>query len=189
MKTRGFYINLSLIMKKTLLNICVILLGAVVLAGCSTRKHTVRSTYTVQEEKQIEKEVEKKLSGDELKIIEEAFEWLETPYALGRQDKGVATDCSGLVMVVFEKQIGCKLPRNSAKQAEFCEEIKASKIKPGDLVFFITNNGNKINHVGIMIDETKFIHASSKGVVVSSMETNYYKTHFQKYGRVPCMKH
>lgn len=166
---------------------------AVLLTGCSSHRRSVRRGMSKAErlkvEHQIEKDVERSLAGDELRVVDEAFKWLETPYVFGKQDKGKGTDCSGMVMVVFEQTIGCKLPRNSAKQAEFCEEIKERQVKPGDLVFFITNKGSKINHVGIMIDEKQFIHASSHGVVVSSMETDYYKTHFQKYGRVPCMRH
>lgn len=158
--------------------------------GCSTHRKTAKQKFTHSEELKIEKdEVEGRLKGDVKKVLEEAFEWLDTPYAFGRQDKGVATDCSGLVMVVFEKTIGCKLPRNSAKQAEFCETVKQRDVKPGDLVFFITNKGDKINHVGIMIDKEKFIHASSRGVVVSSMKSDYYRTHMQKFGRVPCLEH
>lgn len=163
------------------------------MASCGVGRHSVKEKRSkeefLKEEREIEKKVERGLKGDEKKIIEEAFEWLETPYVYGRQDKGVATDCSGFVMVTFEKTIGCKLPRNSAKQSEFCEEVEASKIKPGDLVFFITNGGDKINHVGIMIDSVQFIHASSKGVRVSSLESDYYKNHFVCFRRVPCMKH
>lgn len=179
-------------MVKINVNYKILIITAVsflLLTACSSHKKIVSSQFTHKEEKQIEKEIEKRLKGDELRIIDEAFEWLDTPYKYGAEEKGVATDCSGMVMKVFEKSIGCKLPRNSAKQAEFCESIRETEIKPGDLVFFITNSGDKINHVGIMLDDEKFIHASSKGVVVASMRSNYYKTHFKKYGRVPCMKH
>lgn len=171
--------------------ICIIS-GACVLAlaGCSSHKRVTKYNYTFEQEIKIEEEeVEEKLQGDEKLVLEEAFEWLDTPYEYGRQDKNIATDCSGMVMQVFDKAIGCKIPRNSAKQAEFCHEISHHSIKPGDLVFFITNGGNKINHVGIMIDKEKFIHASSHGVRVSSMESDYYKKHFKQYGRVPCLKH
>lgn len=173
-------------MKKTVFLLFVLCL---VLSACRSHRKVTDIHYTHEEEIRIEEtEVEGKLEGDVKAVLEEAFEWLDTPYAYGRQDKGVATDCSGLVMVVFEKTIGCKLPRNSAKQAEYCEEVSSIHPKPGDLVFFITNKGDKINHVGIMIDKEKFIHASSHGVLVSNMKSDYYKSHFVKYGRVPCLK-
>lgn len=136
----------------------------------------------------MERELQKFLKGNELRIISESFEWLGTPYAFGMQNKGEGTDCSGMVMVIYNDIAGCKLPRNSAQQAEYCLGLETDdKVKAGDLVFFITNSGDKINHVGIMIDETQFIHASSKGVVISSMETSYYQTHFRSFGRVPCL--
>lgn len=182
----------SLIHKLNYLSYAFFFPLAMLATGCSThRKSTSPQThFTHEEELKIEEmEVNNRLHGDEKAILVEAFEWLDTPYAYGRQEKGQATDCSGMVMLVFENTIGCKLPRNSAKQADFCNEISERQIKPGDLVFFITNSGSKINHVGIMVDKVKFIHASSKGVIVSSMENDYYHSHFVKYGRVPCMEH
>lgn len=162
------------------------------LSGCSTLKHSVKNkkkgkAKTEKIDKHRRHEIEKNLHGDVKLIIDEALEWMGTPYEFGRQDKGVATDCSGFVMRVFEKA-GYKLPRNSAKQAEFCSPVKKGGVKAGDLVFFITNGGTKINHVGLMIDDDQFIHASTKGVVISSMSSNYYSTHFQLYGRVPGLK-
>lgn len=182
-------------MKKLKRPLFISLIAAITisLASCSSHRHSVKrdktSTTQLKSDEKTLKEIERKLKGDEKKIMDEAMEWLGTPYTYGRQDKGVATDCSGFVMMVFDKSIGCKLPRNSAKQSEFCDKVSANKVKPGDLVFFITNNGNKINHVGIMIDDVQFIHASTKGVRINSLEQNFYKTRVQKFGRVPCMKH
>lgn len=167
-----------------------LIIGMGLLAGgCGSHKKATKTKYSHSEELKIEKEEVEILEGDEKRVLEEAFEWLDTPYAFGRQDKGVATDCSGMVMLVYEKAIGCKLPRNSAKQSEFCKHIEHHQVKPGDLVFFITNGGEKINHVGIMIDKQKFIHASTHGVMVSTMESDYYKKHCRGYRRVPCMRH
>lgn len=120
------------------------------------------------------------------KIIEEAKTWIGTPYLYAHKEKGSGTDCSGMVMVVFEEVTGIKLPRNSAKQDEFCETIKEIDILPGDLVFFATGKDkNKVSHVGIMVDKETFIHASSsKGVTISKMATPYYQRTFLRYGRV-----
>lgn len=121
------------------------------------------------------------------KIANESLTWVGTPYKYGRSDKGVATDCSGLVLVVYQEVANIKLPRNSAQQAEFCKELKAKDIMPGDLVFFATGKDKKkVSHVGVMIDESKFVHASSsKGVIVSDMSGSYYQKTFIKFGRVP----
>lgn len=177
-------------------SICKLLIFFLLMAGissCSTYHHSVKkrakNNHTIRKEKKEKKAKQKRtnLNAKAESVIREAYEWMGTKYEYGRQEKGKSTDCSGFVMVVFETTLGCKLPRNSAKQAEFCKHIKRNDIKPGDLVFFITNGGAKINHVGIMIDESQFIHASTNGVTVSSLEKPYYQKHLQKFGRVECL--
>jgi cell wall-associated NlpC family hydrolase len=45
-----------------------------------------------------------------------------------------------------------------------------------------------VSHVGIVIDDRQFIHASSsKGVVISDMTTPYYQRTFKMFGRVPAL--
>lgn len=128
-----------------------------------------------------------KLHGTQKKIVEEAVSWIGTPYRYAGKEKGRGTDCSGMVMSVYEKEAGIKLPRNSAKQAEFCKKLNRKSVKPGDLVFFATGKDKrKISHVGIMIDDVRFVHASTrKGVIVSEVTTPYYERTFMMYGRVP----
>ena len=125
-------------------------------------------------------------SMDESSIVKEAMTWMGTPYAYGKCEKGKGTDCSGMVMSVYYEVLGIKLPRNASKQAEFCEKVSDKKVIPGDLVFFATGSDkNVINHVGIMIDSVNFIHASSsKGVVVSNINSLYYVRTFKLYGKV-----
>lgn len=128
-----------------------------------------------------------RLSGVQGALVAEAESWLGTPYLYAGAQKGVGADCSGLVMKVFESAAGFELPRNSAKQAEFCSRLEREDVQPGDLVFFATGkNHEKVNHVGIMVDADRFIHASSsKGVCVSSMASDYYVRAFRMFGRVP----
>lgn len=128
-----------------------------------------------------------KLEGVEGKIVEEAMTWIGTPYKYAGTEKGKGTDCSGMVLRVYETAAGIKLPRNSRKQAEYCKKLKKDKVKAGDLVFFATGKDRKaISHVGIMLDDARFIHASTKkGVIVSEVTTPYYERTFIMYGRVP----
>ena len=158
------------------------------LAGSSCRSHKkpkVEETVIIEETIEVKKPGKKKEKTLREKIVEEALTWEGTPYAYGRSDKGKATDCSGMVIVVYEEVAGMKLPRNSAKQAEFCEEVREKDVLPGDLVFFATGSDKKaVSHVGIMIDKIRFVHASgSKGVIISEMTTPYYNRCFIKYGR------
>lgn len=122
-----------------------------------------------------------------IKIVKEAYGWLGTPYGYGKAEKGVACDCSGMVMSVYLNVMGIKLPRNSAQQQDFCKKLKKKDVKIGDLCFFATGkDSDKVSHVGIMVDDNNFIHAStSKGVVVSDINQPYYVKTFKGFGRVP----
>lgn len=121
----------------------------------------------------------------DIPLYEESAKWLGTPYKYAGNTRS-GCDCSGLVgqiyLAVYEKQ----LQRNSAQiMYKNCDEISQSKLKPGDLVFFSTGGGSKINHVGIFLKEDKFIHASSsKGVIVSNLQERYYQRTFVCAGRV-----
>lgn len=128
-----------------------------------------------------------KITDRQHHIIEEAYTWLGTPYRYAGVDKGDGVDCSGMVMKVYETVTGEKIPRNSAKQAEFCSRLDADDVDAGDLIFFATGSDpEKVSHVGIIIDNENFIHASSsKGVVVSKYTTPYYQRTFMMFGRVP----
>jgi cell wall-associated NlpC family hydrolase len=72
-------------------------------------------------------------------------------------------------------------------------EIPLSKGRAGDLVFFNINS-KKPTHVGIYLGDRNFVHVSSSlGVVVSSLEEEYYKKHFLgirrlQYGRIAISK-
>ena len=129
------------------------------------------------------------IGGSEIgkRIVKEANGWLGTPYGYGKAEKGVACDCSGMVMSVYLKVTGVKLPRNSAQQQDFCKKLKKKDVKIGDLCFFATGkDADKVSHVGIMVDDNNFIHAStSKGVVVSDITQPYYVRTFKGFGRVP----
>lgn len=117
--------------------------------------------------------------------VEVSF-WLGTPYRYGGSSKS-GTDCSGFVGEVFKKVYGKQLERSSDDQArKDVRKVGKHKLKTGDLVFFRTaRKSKKIDHVGIFLKDGQFIHAStSKGVIVSSLDEDYYKRTWKKGGRV-----
>lgn len=125
------------------------------------------------------------VSKERKEIVKEAKKWLGTKYAYAGKTKG-GTDCSGMVMTIYKDVLGINLPRNSAKQAEFCTGINKDDLLPGDLVFFATGkNKNRISHVGIYIGNGDIIHAStSRGVTVNNLSEQYYTKTYICSGRV-----
>ena len=123
--------------------------------------------------------------GDNRKLYDEVESWLGVPYRFGGTNRS-GVDCSGLVGQLYGAVYGVPLQRNSAKILQVnCQEIKKSSLKEGDLVFFSSQKSRaKINHVGLYLKDQKFVHAGSKGVVIDSLGTNYYKTHYVASGRV-----
>ncbi len=161
----------------------LLLLPALLLVGC--KSHGPKNEAPASAEVVMIKKL-KKPDGVHKKVADEAMTWLGTPYAYAKSEKGVGTDCSGMVLKVYLDVTGTKLPRNSAQQADFCKNLDRDEVEIGDLVFFATGKDlNRVSHVGIMLDAESFIHAStSKGVVISKINTPYYTSRFIKFGRV-----
>lgn len=113
--------------------------------------------------------------------------WLGTSYKYGGMSSA-GVDCSGLTNIIVKKVYGKSLNRSSADiYAANVTKISKSSIKEGDLVFFRTDGrrSKTPNHVGVYLNNDKFIHAStSKGVIVSSMTQQYYVTNYIGAGRL-----
>ncbi len=124
---------------------------------------------------------------DNYKLYSEAASWLGTPYKYGGTSrKGV--DCSGFTYLMYKNVYDKTLSRQSAQiLTNNCKRITQSDLREGDLVFFRTD-GKKSktpNHVGIYLKDKQFVHASSsKGVVISSLDNDYYKRNWIAGGRV-----
>lgn len=112
-------------------------------------------------------------------VAEYAMGFRGVPYRLGGADPA-GFDCSGLVRYVFA-QYGVSVPRVVEEQYEQGRKIKASRLKPGDLVFFNTKNrGRDASHVGIALGEDRFLHApNSTGVVrVETLGSTYWGSRY-----------
>ena len=98
-------------------------------------------------------------------------------------------DCSGLMFNTF-KNIDMTLPRSSHEMANYGTKIDKSQAQKGDLIFFATFGGKRVSHVGMITEvtsdgEIKFIHsATSSGVIVSSINEDYYTRTFVQINRV-----
>ncbi|WP_312822524.1 C40 family peptidase [Epilithonimonas sp.] len=121
-------------------------------------------------------------------ILSEAESYLGTPYRYGGTSRS-GIDCSAFVLSVFGVAAGMDLPRVAADQSQEGVAVERTELQKGDLVFFSHRRG-RISHVGIVEEvtpegEIKFIHAAtSKGVMVSSLDDNYWGPKFQFAKRI-----
>ena len=98
-------------------------------------------------------------------IVESAHQYLGVPYKWGGTSES-GFDCSGLTRAIYRLN-GISLPRASYEQYNDGSSVTKSKLQKGDLVFFTTNRSKRINHVVVYVGNNEFIHAPSKGKVVS----------------------
>lgn len=115
-------------------------------------------------------------------LLTEANTWIGTKYIWGGTSrKGV--DCSAFVRNVYKSALNVNLPRTSREQFKDTVPIQYKDIKKGDLVFFLNNKG--VHHVGLIIDEDTFIHASSsRGVRIDSLSKGYWSNQRKKFNRI-----
>lgn len=108
-------------------------------------------------------------------IVKSAHQYLGVPYRWGGTTES-GFDCSGLTRAVYRLN-GIDISRSSAEQYNEGKSIKKDNLQKGDLVFFATTKTSKISHVGIYIGNNEFIHAPSKGSVVSKakLDSTYWK--------------
>ncbi len=115
-------------------------------------------------------------------LLEHIDEWYGTRYRYGGTTKS-GIDCSAFVQVVYMSAFAMSLPRTARDQYRGCNIISATEMKTGDLVFFNTTGG--ISHVGIYLQNNKFIHASASfGVTISDLFDPYYLRRFLGAGRI-----
>ena len=93
-------------------------------------------------------------------------------------------DCSGLVNYSYAK-VGLPLARSTRGLHEQTSLVHVRNLRPGDLVFF-DQEGKKLSHVGIYLDDGAFVHAPSSGgrVRVDRLEDDYWRRHFVEARRI-----
>lgn len=112
-------------------------------------------------------------------LVSTADSFIGIPYKWGGESAKGGFDCSGLTMAIY-KLNGLKLPRNSRSQFKAGKSIKKEELQKGDLVFFATNGGKRITHVGIYTGNNNFIHAPQTGkrITTASLDNSYFKIRY-----------
>ena len=116
------------------------------------------------------------------KMFEFIDDWYGTPYRLGgTTKKGV--DCSAFSQFLFASVYGLSIPRTAREQYSLTNRISRTELKEGDLIFFNTRGG--VSHVGVYLQNNKFVHAStSGGVMISDIFDEYWVRKFVGVGRL-----
>ncbi|MBU2622485.1 MAG: C40 family peptidase [Proteobacteria bacterium] len=151
-----------------------ILLTAVItfllITGCTSSYHKgpdLSETYRIDVEQMLR---------EEMKL------WKDTPHHMGGTSSSGA-DCSGFVMIVYDKLFGIKLPRNTENQVTVGVFTDKNDLKPGDLVFFKPPRIKR--HVGIYLSNGEFAHTSSlKGVTISRIDDPYWNKSYWTSRRI-----
>lgn len=171
-------------LKYSLFSICFFYLFS-----CKHQQSTTKSSESSSKtSSSIKKKYAEKLGVSESDIKNEKLyqfinDWYGVKYKYAGKNKA-GIDCSGLTStlysVVYKKTIAC----STKDLVSEVKKIKESDLKEGDLVFFNTN-GKSISHVGVYLQNHKFVHASTKkGVMISDMNEPYFKQTYVISGRV-----
>lgn len=181
-------------MHKALLLICI---SAVVIftTSCgSARKSssTAQASRPQKHKTNISNEVQKLCTNFELnpsaiqspQLYQLIHEWLGVPHKDNGCEKS-GTDCSCFVKMVYSSVYKTDVGKHSKEMFERTKRIQKSELQEGDLVFF-TTKGKSVSHVGIYLQQQKFVHVSTKkGVHINSLQEDYYIKTYTGAGRRP----
>jgi murein DD-endopeptidase / murein LD-carboxypeptidase len=114
-------------------------------------------------------------------ILEDALlkafdDWEGTRYSFGG-DSANGIDCSALTRRIYRSVFSFELPRVSTDQIKEGTIVNRNDLKPGDILYFRPEN--RVNHTAVYIGNSLFINASSsKGVILSSLDSTYWGKYF-----------
>ncbi len=118
-----------------------------------------------------------------LKLLDFIESWMGTRYLYGGvSKKGV--DCSAFTQILLKEVYNIPTHRIVGDQYNNCEPIERKNLKLGDLLFFKTDNKNRLGHVAFYLGNNSFIHASvNKGITIDNLNNRYYANAFRLCGR------
>ncbi len=110
-----------------------------------------------------------------------AYAQVGIPYRYGGANPE-GFDCSGLVHYAYDRA-GKAVPRTTSALKQATRRVDERALLPGDILFF--NVAGKLGHVGIYLDDGRFVHAPQTGrtVSVESLDSPFYRQAFARAGR------
>jgi hypothetical protein len=119
-------------------------------------------------------------------LLDTARRFLGVPYLWGGCTPA-GIDCSGFVQLVFGLH-GVPLRRDTTDQVRQGHAIERDALQPADVIFFREpgSASERVTHVGILLDGTRFIHArGSQCVRINDLEEEEWECRFAAARRVP----
>lgn len=159
------------------------------LSSCGTNKNI---SQTEKESHQSVREIEKKYAAllnvaendiSNTRLYSFIDEWYGVPYKYGGKDKK-GIDCSNFTSTLYQHIYHRSLTGSSSSIFNQCKVISKKELKEGDLLFFKIEKDD-ISHIGVYLQNNKFVHATTKkGVMIDDLDEAYYKKYFYKAGRL-----
>ncbi len=114
------------------------------------------------------------MSIEQKAVVSYALQFVGNKYRYGGSSLTKGTDCSGFTMSVYKK-FGYDLYHNAYQQMKDVKKVKASKMLPGDLIFYGSSK-NSVSHVALYIGNGKVVHASTErtGIIISNYDYRKY---------------
>ena len=159
-----------------------LLILSVAVSSCGVKKSGTYSSPSVQKKySQLLGVNEKEITNT--KLYSFVDDWSGVPYKYGgKNKKGI--DCSGFASVLYKEVFGKELSGPSASISKQCRKISINELREGDLVFFKIDS-KEISHIGVYLQNNKFVHATTKaGVMIDDLNEEYYRNYFETAGRI-----
>lgn len=164
-------------------------LATAILSSCGNRREMRKAEVPVKNEQltQLQKKYAPVLEVGPEQIKNEQLynfvdHWIGVGYRYGGTTKE-GVDCSGFTCQLFESVYRKSMGRTTSDLFNSCVPIDRSNLEEGDLVFFDIETKKK-SHVGVYLQNQRFVHASSsKGVIISDLNNSYYNKYFSSGGR------
>lgn len=121
-----------------------------------------------------------------INLLDAMDKWWGTKYCLGGSTEN-CLDCSAFTQILMRDVFHVNLPRTAQEQYNTSSKVPDRNLQEGDLVFFHTaGKGRKnITHVGVYLQNNKFVHAAtSGGVMISDLNEKYWEPKYRGGGRI-----